>query len=87
MSLTKYAVFMLWLSPLCAGGVFAQSDKWDKPVDLKPLVPPVFPLPPTSKLNPGSVGGTETPYTTAPLQKPDTPATQSAPGFRLSIPR
>jgi hypothetical protein len=79
---------VLCISPLCAGGgAFAQADKWDKPVDLKPLLPPVFPLPPASKLNPGSVGGSQTPYTTAPLQNPDVPTTQSAPGFRLSIPR
>jgi hypothetical protein len=67
------------------GGASAQDNR-DKPVDLKPLVPPVFPLPPNSQLNPGSVGGTQTPYTTAPLQNSGTPTTQSAPGLRLTIP-
>ena len=40
-----------------------QEDKWRQ--DLKSLVPPVVPLPPNSQLNPGSVGGTSSPYTTA----------------------
>ena len=87
MKLSRFALLWLWAWPLWATtGAFAQADKWDKPVDLKPLVP-VFPLPPASKLNPCSVGGTQTPYTTAPLQNPDSSATQSAPGFRLSLPR
>jgi hypothetical protein len=64
----------------------AQVDKYEKPVDLKPLVPPVFPLPPSSQINPGSVGSSQTPYTTAPLQNPSGSGTQSAPGFRLTIP-
>lgn len=73
---------------LCAPcGASAQEDKWDKPLDLKPLVPPVFPLPPNSRLNPGTVGGTQTPYSTAPLlQNPGTSSTQPAPGIKLSIP-
>jgi hypothetical protein len=64
----------------------AQEDKWRQ--DLKPLLPPVVPLPPNSQLNPGSVGGASNPYTTAPLQQtPSTPATtQPAPGLRLTIP-
>ena len=62
-----------------------QEDKWRQ--DLKSLVPPVVPLPPNSQLNPGSVGGTSSPYTTAPLQTPSTQApTQPAPGLRLTIP-
>jgi len=67
----------------------AQEDRWRK--DLKPLIPPVVPLPPNSQLNPGTVGGASNPYTTAPLQTPSTqaptqPATQPAPGLRLTIP-
>jgi len=70
---------------IAAGAAQAQEDKWRQ--DLKPLVPPVFPLPPDSQLSPGSVGGTQTPTTTAPLQQsPTQPTTQPAPGFRLSIP-
>ncbi|HEY7301678.1 MAG TPA: hypothetical protein VH684_27635 [Xanthobacteraceae bacterium] len=87
MNLSRYAALVLCTSLCAAGNALAQADKRDKPVDLKPLLPPVFPLPPSSQLNPGSVGGTQTPYTTAPLQNPDTPTSQSAPGFRLSIPR
>jgi len=71
-----------------AGAAFAQEGKYDKPVDLKPIVPPVFPLPPTSQINPGSFGGNQTPYTTAPLQNSGTPTTTpQTPGIRFSIPR
>jgi hypothetical protein len=65
---------------------FAQANQWDKPVDLKPLVPPVVPLPPSSRLNPGTVGGSPTPYTTAPLQNPNLSPADPAPGLRLTIP-
>ena len=70
-----------------AGTAFAQESKYDKPVDLKPIVPPVFLLPPSSQINPRSFGGNQTPYTTAPLQKSDAPSTQQAPGLRFTIPR
>ena len=80
-------MFALCIALLCVpGGASAQDNKSDKPVDLKPLVPPVFPIPPNSQLTPGSVGGTQTPYTTAPLQGSGSPSTQSAPGIRLTIP-
>jgi hypothetical protein len=63
----------------------AQEDRWRQ--DLKPLIPPIVPLPPNSRLNPGTVGGASNPYTTAPLQTPSTQApTQPAPGLRLTIP-
>jgi hypothetical protein len=67
-------------------GALAQANQWDKPVDLKPFVPPIVPLPPNARLNPGSVGGTTTPYTTAPLQNPNLSPTQPSPGIRLTIP-
>ena len=74
------------LLPCAPDGAFAQANQWDKPVDLKRLVPPVVPLPPSSKLDPGTVGGTQTPYTTAPLQNPSLSPTEPAPGLRLTIP-
>ena len=86
MTLSRFASLALCVVLLAAaGGASAQQTKSDKPVDLKPLVPPVFPLPPASQLNPGPVGGTETPYTTAPLQSPNS-QTAPNPGIRLSIP-
>jgi hypothetical protein len=89
MGLPRHFVFTLGVvvaSMVAAGNVWAQADKPDPPVDLKPLVPPVFPIPPNSQLNPGAVGGTETPYTSAPLQDPRYAPTQKAPGIRFSIP-
>jgi hypothetical protein len=71
---------------LCTSGAAAQEDKWDKKYDLKPLLPPVVPLPPRSRLDSGTVGGTQTPpYTTAPLQNPNL-SSAPAPGLKLSIP-
>jgi hypothetical protein len=85
MNLPRYALIALCIS--CApSGACAQANQWDKPVDLKPLIPPVVPLPPNARLNPGTVGGYQTPYTTAPLQNPNLSPTESAPGLRLTIP-
>jgi hypothetical protein len=82
---------------LCAIGLFialsirpalAQADKYENPVDLKPLIPPVFsPLPPNARINPGALNSAPIPYgaTPAPLQNPS--QSQQAPGFRLIIPR
>ena len=89
MKISKPALLVLCILLGALGGASAQDNKWDKPLDLKPLVPPVFPLPPSSQLNPGTVGGAQSPYTTAPLQNQQTPgqtSSQPAPGIRLSIP-
>jgi len=87
MSRPKLSLLALAVALLGAvAGASAQEDKWKQ--DFKSLVPPVVPLPPNSQLNPGNVGGTQTPYTTAPLQQSptQTPLQQSAPGLKLSIP-
>jgi len=87
MSLAKLSLCTLCvvlLSATAPGGAFAQQDKWKQ--DFKELVPPVVPLPPNSQLNPGSVGGNQTPYTTAPLQSPTQSPAQPAPGLKLTIP-
>jgi hypothetical protein len=90
MNLPTRVLLALCLVALCApGGASAQENKWDKPVDLKlliPPVPPVLPIPRDFQLNPGTVGGTQTPYTPAPLQNPGASSAQPAPGIRLSIP-
>ena len=88
MQLLKHVLLGSCIALLCAAGAAsAQEGKYDKPVDLKPIVPPLFPLPPTSQINPGSFGGNQTPYTTAPLQNSGAPTTQQAPGLRFTIPR
>jgi hypothetical protein len=86
MNLPKQVLFALCILPFAAPTAFAQSNQYDKPVDLKGLVTPVVPLPPTAKINPGTVGGDQTPYPTAPLQKPDFGNSDPAPGFKLTIP-
>jgi hypothetical protein len=86
MNLPKQALLALCVLPLGAASAFAQANQYDKPVDLKGLVTPVVPLPPTAKINPGTVGGYQTPYTTAPLQKPGFGNSDPAPGFKLTIP-
>lgn len=87
MNLSRPTLLALGIVLLCGPSVgSAQQDKWDRPVDLKPLVPPVIPLPPNSRLNPGTVGGLQTPYTATPLQNPNLSSDQPAPGIRLTIP-
>jgi hypothetical protein len=86
MNLWKRALLALAILPLAAPAAWAQANQYDKPVDLKGLVTPIVPLPPNSKLNPGSVGGYQNPYTTAPLQKPDFTTNDPAPGLKLTIP-
>jgi hypothetical protein len=89
MSIPTLSLFVLCIvvfSAIASGAADAQvEEKWRQ--DFKTLVPPVVPLPPNSQLNPGAVGGTQTPYTSAPLQSPtQSPTTQPAPGLKLSVP-
>jgi len=87
MKLSRAALLALGIVLLGAPcSALAQANQWDKPVDLKPLVPPLVPLPPAARINSGTVGGTQTPYTTAPLQNPNLSPTQPSPGIRLTIP-
>jgi hypothetical protein len=81
-SLLVLSVVVLGAIPLADG----RAQQTDKPFDFKPLIPPVAPLPPNSSVTSGSVGGTQNPYTTAPLQSPTQTPSQSAPGMRLTIP-
>ena len=85
MNLPKQALLALFVLPLAAPAAFAQGSSYDRPIDLKGLVVPIVPLPPTSRINPGTVGGNQTPYTTAPLQKPDFSSPDPAPGLKLTI--
>jgi hypothetical protein len=88
MQLSKHLLLVACIFLSCAAGAAsAQEGKYDKPVDLKPILPPVFPLPPKSQINPGSFGGNQTPYTTAPLQNSGTPTTPQTPGIKFTIPR
>jgi hypothetical protein len=84
-SVLRFALCIALLGVVSAANAQTPEDKWRQ--DLKPLVPPIVPLPPNSQLNPGSVGGANSPYTTAPLQAPTSQApTQPSPGLRLTIP-
>jgi hypothetical protein len=76
---------------IAAGGAAAQSgaprsDKpqWDQKYDLKPLVPPVLPLPPNALVTPGSTiaptASDRMPLTTSPSSEP------AAPGLKITIP-
>jgi hypothetical protein len=67
----------------------AEAQKDNPFADFTPFVPPVIPLPPTSKVAPGAVGTPQqSPYTTAPLQDPPPSIRdrQPAPGLKLTIP-
>jgi hypothetical protein len=73
---------------LAAAPAFAQgaNDKVDPRFDFKPFIAPVLPpLPPSSYITPGAVGGvTQSPYTT-PFAD-EGPKSLPAPGLRLTIP-
>jgi len=85
MSLPRLLLLTLGIVLVSAGASAQQDEKWKQ--DFKTLVPPVVPLPPNSQLNPGNVGGLQTPYTTAPLQQsPTQPSQPTAPGLKFSIP-
>ena len=88
MSLSKLSLLALGIAMLGAPApASAQGQQTDKPFNFKPLLPPVVPVPPNSSVTSGSVGGSQNPYTTAPLQSPTQPsATQTAPGMRFTIP-
>ena len=87
MTLLKISLLALSIAVLGAAvPTHAPAQQTDKPFDFKPLLPPVFPVPPNSAVTSGSVGGTQNPYTTAPLQSPTQAPTQPAPGMRLTIP-
>lgn len=92
MSLPKIGlpnISLLVLSLVIPGAIAPASvsaQQTDKPFDFKPLIPPVVPVPPNSAVTSGAVGGTQTPYTTAPLQSPTQGPSQSAPGMRLTFP-
>jgi hypothetical protein len=82
-------ISLLALSVIALGVISLTSSRAqqpDKPFDFKPLLPPVAPLPKNSAVTSGSVGGNQTPYTTAPLQSPTQAPSQSSPGMRFSIP-
>jgi hypothetical protein len=89
MTSCKAVLLALCILPLAAPCAVAQADNYGKPVDLKPLLPPVIPrplLPPNSLLTPGSVtGDAVSPYSSAPLYDPT--RNQATPGLRLTIPR
>jgi hypothetical protein len=82
--LSLLALCIVLFAAFAPGAAHAQQT--DKPFDFKPLIPPVVPVPPNSQVSSGSVGGTQNPYTTAPLQSPTQAPTQPAPGMRLTIP-
>jgi hypothetical protein len=86
MNVSRPILLALGLVVLCAPVASAQDDRWDRPADLKPLLPPLVPLPPSSRLNPGSVGGSQRPYTSTPLQNPNASPDSTTPGIRLTIP-
>ena len=81
MSLSK--ISLLVLSVVCLGVIAptgGHAQQTDTPFDFKPLLPPGAPLPKNSTVTSGSVGGTQNPYTTAPLQSPQVVPTEFRPG-------
>jgi hypothetical protein len=85
MSLARLSLLALCITLAATGVPGNASAQDDKPFDLKPLIPPILPpLPPNSQVTSGSLTATPMPGT-ANTPSPQAP-TQSAPGFRFSIP-
>ena len=68
------------------GGADAQQKKSNS-VDAKQQTKPTVKAPKKRRVTPSTVGGTENPYTTAPLRNSAPPLSEGAPGFRLTFPR
>ena len=82
------AVLLALLMLGAASPALAPANKSDyRPIDLKPLLPPILPpLPSNSALAPGAVGtGAQSPHSSSLYDSPSTTA-QPAPGLRFSIP-
>jgi hypothetical protein len=86
-ALALLALCIAAATALAPGGALAQTDK---PIDYKqfivPVLPPLQAFPPNSQINPGIVGGSSDPYTTAPLQGPPAASVAPAPGLKLTVP-
>jgi hypothetical protein len=87
--LSKY-----WLLALCivvlgsiASAFAADDDKWNK-IDLKPLIPPIVPLPPNAQVAPGSFDTTPAPgATSTPLYNTNTQRPEgTGGGLKITIP-
>ena len=76
------------IAALAIASTGAEAQQSDKPplADFTPFVPPLFPLPPATQVTPGAVGGSQNPYTTAPLKNQTLNQPEAAPGIRLTIP-
>jgi hypothetical protein len=62
------------------------QQEGDSRFDLKPLVPPVFKLPPNSQVSPGAPGRTLSPNDPLSPSNNFQPQTPPAPGMRITIP-
>jgi hypothetical protein len=85
MKLAKLSLLALALA--LAGAFVPQYTRAEeaKPFDFKPLVPPVFPVPPNSSITSGSVGGSTVPGSNTPPVSNTQTNTPPAPGMRLTI--
>lgn len=73
------------LGIVLAGAVAAAAEE-AKPFDFKPLVPPVFPVPPNSTITSGQVGGAPTTPGNAPPVGNSQTLNPPSPGLRFQIP-
>ncbi len=84
MSLSRTLLALVLFSS-AVPGAHAQQEG-DSRFDLKPLVPPVFKLPPNSQVSPGALGRTPLPNDPLPPNNNFQSPTPPAPGMRITIP-
>ncbi len=81
------AHFLLAVSILLSGVAAAPAQNDREKYNLKPLVPPVLPLPPNALVTPGGVGSASSGSDPSPFSGNSAPPPPSSPGLKITIPR
>lgn len=85
---SRYSLLALSIVLLAApalGGASAQTTN-DQQYDWKPYIPPLMPVPPNAKVNPGSLTAAPLSGGPAPLVKTSPVEEPRAPGLTITIP-
>ena len=83
---SRLALCAVLLGALAAGSASAQPADKDERYNLKPLIPPVFQLPPNAQVKPGDLGRTQLPTDPTAPTTATQPQSAPAPGLRITIP-
>jgi hypothetical protein len=86
MSPLKYWLLAFGIVLFGSTAFAADDDKWNK-IDLKPLVPPIVPLPPNAQVAPGSFDQTPPPGYSKPAYETNSQRPEgTGGGLKITIP-